>query len=102
MWISRKQYDALRDEIAGLREKLARAETSADFLRIQHNTATKELAMLRADITGRPQVVPQVERPNSVETYQEAVVEFEDVGDARAKDLGIGWNDLTGEVKYDS
>lgn len=100
MWIRRREYTALLTQIAELREQKAVAETKADWLRVRVNQLELETAQLKADATGSPQIVPQITKnPNGVDDYSSAVLEFEDVGDSRAEQLGIGWDD-DGRVKY--
>ncbi len=104
VFLRTRTYTALLMQIAELREAKARAEAGADWLRTRVNQVEREAAALRADATGKPQVVPRVDRvanPNVVDDYREAVLEYDDMGDTRARALGVDW-DADGRVKYQS
>lgn len=100
--LKRGQYEALLTQIADLREGKARADITADWLRVRVNQLELELAQAKADLTGKPQQVARVDRvspPNPADDYASAVIPFDDMGDAAAEKLGVKW-DGEGRVKY--
>lgn len=80
------------DALIALADAKANAQsraTAVDHLTMSLNTVNLELGQLRSKITGLPTIVPQIGKGNplSAEGIGAGADLFEDVGDARAKDL---------------
>lgn len=103
MWISRKDYDRLIEERATLlaenRERatsLAALQTTLDWARVRLNQAEHERAQLLYNYTGVKVSTPTIEpvrKTPSIHEVMSQLPSFEDIGDAEARKLGIGWND---------
>lgn len=89
MWISKARYT-----------ELVKAETRAEWLTVQLNTASMELAHLRERVTGIPQTVPIIQREATPRPVSPDTDDFNDMGDAEALKHGAKW-DENGVVYYD-
>src|SRR3990167_7775099 len=92
MWVQRERYDGL-----------IRAEAAADYLRLRVNQLEQELAQLRFQTTGQPQLLTQIAKtparvgnkpfvpPNTVSDPRDPVgpADFEDMGDKAALAEGV-------------
>lgn len=88
MWIKQPDYVKLIDG-------RARAETRADWLMQRVNQLERELATLRHDTTGKPQVIPIYTKEASTtgQKARDAELDFEDLGDEQARLHGVNWTD---------
>jgi len=92
MWVQRERYDGL-----------IRAEATADYLHLRVNQLEQELATLRFQFTGRPQLLTQIAKTparvgnkpvvlsNAVSDTRDPVgpADFEDMGDKAALSEGV-------------
>ncbi len=92
MWISKRDYLAFVD-------KLARAETRADWFMTRVNQLELEVGTARHDLTGRPVAIPAYAKEASPPREDPAETSFEDMGDELAKKHGVSWND-DGRVNF--
>lgn len=103
MWISRADFVKLIERNAELvaenREKaatLAALQTTLDWARVRLSQTEHERAQLLFNYTGvkiaTPTIEPIASGP-SIEDIMRQGPSFEDVGDAEARKLGIGWDD---------
>jgi len=108
VWIDRKTYDDLRLDVAKnntecrvLSEQNRALQTTLDWFRVRISQLEHERAQLLFNYTGVKVAVPSIERaPNSdVAQALQSVQGFDDVGDADAAKLGIGWN-ADGTLRY--
>lgn len=107
MFISRKTYDDLRlneakarGQAAELAQERAQLVTTVDWLRIRVTQIEKERAQLLYLYTGVKVPVPEIARMSETPSSPlHATPNFDDVGDAEALRLGIGYNE-DGTLKY--
>ena len=101
MWIDHNTYDDLRldnvkaqTEARVLSEQNRALQVSLDWLRVRVTQLEIERAQMLYNYTGVKVPVPSIERaPESdVARALQAVPSFEDLGDAEAAKLGLGWN----------
>lgn len=106
MFISRKHYDDQRQErqkaIAeadALRAMNVQLNTHMDWMRIRLTQLEFERAAMLKRYLNIEVAVPQFEAPQEVPDLNQAGMDFNDVGDAAAATLGIGWN-ADGTLNY--
>ena len=114
MWIRRKHYDDLRDLTWDVREELAVSNSTTraleqqnkvlqvnlDWLRTRVNQLEHERAQLIFNYMGVRIQVPEIQTVKQDDVHPlNAIPHFNDVGDAEANRLGIGW-DEEGRVAY--
>lgn len=107
MWISKATYDDWQKRLTraeAVKEALERHNSALaatmDWLRVRVTQIEMERAQLMYNYMGVKIAVPQIERAPEVPQRVDALPDFNDVGDAEAARLGIGWNP-DGTLKYD-
>lgn len=110
MWISRRQYDALlserqdlhialaeeRGRVKELTARVTAQDTTVDWFRVRVNQLEHERAQLLYNYTGVKVETPVIQKAPEAVSVADAlhsVPNFNDIGDAEARKLGIGWND---------
>lgn len=102
MWIDRKTYDDLRLDNAKLQEEsrvLNRTNnqmaTTIDWFRVRITQLEHERAQLLFNYTGVKISTPVIEHAPSVDVARalQSMPSFQDIGDAEAAKLGVGWGD---------
>lgn len=101
MWISRKLFETLlheRSQAQGVAQALERQnihwQATFDWLKTRMTQVEHERAILMKTYMGVSVPVPTIESeqtPSAFDFNQLPV--FQDVGDAEAIKLGVGWND---------
>lgn len=106
MWIDRKTYDEMRLDNAKaqmearvLSEQNKAWQVTNDWLRVRLSQVEMQYAQMLYNYTGVKVNVPSIERApepasNSADMARllQAMPSFEDIGDAEANKLGVGWN----------
>lgn len=103
MWISRKDYDILQQERLSAQAEnkvlstfIASLTSTLDWARVRLTQVEHEKAQLLFNYTGvkilSPSIEKEVTRPTMQQAALDAGVNFNDLGDAEARRLGIGWN----------
>ena len=107
MWIDRKTYDDMRLDNAKAQvearvfsEQNRALQVTLDWFRVRISQLEMERAQLLFNYTGVKVSSPVIERApdGDVAKALQAVQGFDDIGDAEAERLGIGWN-LDGTLK---
>ena len=103
MWIRRSDYDALITELAGFRAEnrektatLAAIQTTLDWARVRLSQVEHERAQLLFNYTGVKIMTPSIEPAKPSPSMQDILSQlpsFDDVGDAEARRLGVGWDE---------
>ena len=109
MWLKRKIYDDLKDMLARqtnaansflvanqeLRARVVAQDTTVDWFRVRISQLEMERAQMLYNYTGVKIATPSIERaPESdVARALQATQHFQDIGDAEAARLGIGWTE---------
>ena len=109
MWIDRKLYDDLRldhvksnEEARVLSEQNRALQTTLDWLRVRVTQLEMERAQLLYNFMGIKIPTPRIETAGEADPHSlNAVPNFDDMGDAEASKMGVGWN-LDGTVSYSS
>lgn len=108
MWMNRAQFQQTQTELATLRERARLLGeqnkalwTTNDWLRVRVTQVEKERAALISNYMGVTVPVPEITPASLIppDVYNQ-LPDFNDVGEAKAKELGIGWN-ADGTVRYD-
>lgn len=83
--------DVLRERLIEAARALGSAQTMRDLLITRVNVLEQEVATLRQRATGIPQIAPQIERGAALDASAAGagLDLFEDVGDAKARDLRV-------------
>ena len=107
MWINRKVYTNLVLAEAATKaayteqaRQVAALTATMDWLRVRVTQLEMERAQLMYNYMGIKVPTPVIERAPEVPQRVDALPDFNDVGDAEAARLGIGWNP-DGTLKFD-
>lgn len=100
MWIDRTTYENLTLDNAKLREESRvlnqtnyASQTTLDWFRVRVSQLERERAQLLHHFMGLKIEVPEiVQRPQSSAEALNPSMSFEDVGDTKARELGVGWD----------
>ena len=107
MWINRKTFDEIlheRSQYQGVAQALEQQnrvlQVNLDWLRTRVNQLEHERAQLIFNYMGVKIAVPEIQTVKQDDVHPlNAIPHFNDVGDAEANRLGIGW-DQEGRVAY--
>ena len=98
MFLSRQVYDDLRDslvksqiESAALSQVNAQLNAHIEWMRVRLTQLEFERAQLLKKYMGVDVPVPSFEQPDPSPDLNQTV-DFSDIGDKMAEQLGIGWN----------
>jgi hypothetical protein len=88
--LSRKCFE-LQERLADARERMGAAQGRQDLLIERKNALEQEGALMRSKLFGMPAIATSITAPSAVGTAIEGIGPdlFEDVGDAKAGELGL-------------